>query len=95
MIGFRHTHPAMREMEDQYPEYGLNQREHAKKSLTHFNKLLSNAKYIAGQRFTYADIQMGVSLQFLVRLNKIEISEYPYLNDYIAMLNTRPSFSAS
>jgi glutathione S-transferase len=57
--------------------------------------LLGDTKYIAGQRFTYADIQMGVSLQFLVRLNKIEIGDYPYLNDYIAMLNIRPSFSVS
>ncbi len=95
MIGFRHPHPAMKEMEDQYPEYGLNQREHAKKSLAHFNKLLGDTKYIAGQRFTYADIQMGVSLQFLIRLNKIDIGDYPYLNDYIEMLSARPSFSVS
>jgi len=66
-----------------------------KKSLAHFNKLLGDTKYIAGQRFTYADIQMGVSLQFLIRLNKIDIGDYPYLNDYIEMLSARPSFSVS
>ena len=93
MIGFRHTHPAMSQIENQFPDYGLSQRENAKNSLRIFDKILFENEYVAGQRFTYADIQMAVSLQFLVGLNKIELSEYKALDAYIEMINARPSFN--
>jgi glutathione S-transferase len=93
MIGFRHTHPAMSKIENQFPDYGLSQGENAKNSLRIFDKILFENEYVAGQRFTYADIQMAVSLQFLVGLNKIELSEYKALDAYIEMINARPSFN--
>jgi|TARA_B110000967_G_scaffold24780_1_gene22789 glutathione S-transferase len=93
MFGFRHTHPAMSEMEDQNEEYGLAQREVGKKSLKSFDKILDDREFIAGDRFTYADLQMVVNLQFLVKLNRLNIEDYENLNDYVNQVSSRPSFS--
>ena len=45
-------------------------------------------------KFSYADIQAAVSLQFLVRLNRIDINDYQNLSEYINNITARPSFSA-
>ena len=92
MHGFRHTHPHMSQMENQNQEYGLAQRELAVKSLDTYNNIIASREYIAGERFTYADIQMVTSLQFLVRLNRLDIQDYENLNDYIYQVSSRPSF---
>ena len=93
MHGFRHTHPHMSQMENQNQEYGLAQRELAVKSLDIYDKIIASREYIAGERFTYADIQMVTSLQFLVRLNRLDIKDYENLNDYINQVSSRSSFS--
>jgi glutathione S-transferase len=93
MHGFRHTHPHMSQMENQNQEYGLAQRELAVRSLDVYNKIIASREYIAGERFTYADIQMVTSLQFLVRLNRLDIKDYENLNDYINQVSSRSSFS--
>jgi glutathione S-transferase len=93
MHGFRHTHPHMSQMENQNKEYGLAQRELAVKSLDVYDKIIASREYIAGERFTYADIQMVTSLQFLVRLNRLDIKDYENLNDYINQVSSRSSFS--
>ena len=93
MHGFRHTHPHMSQMENQNQEYGLAQRELAVRSLDVYNKIIATREYIAGERFTYADIQMVTSLQFLVRLNRLDIKDYENLNDYINQVSSRSSFS--
>lgn len=93
MHGFRHTHPHMSQMENQNQEYGLAQRELAVKSLDVYDKIIASREYIAGERFTYADIQMVTSLQFLVRLNRLDINDYENLSDYINQVSSRSSFS--
>ena len=92
MHGFRHTHPHMSEMENQNQEFGLAQRKLAVKELKNYDKIIQSREFIAGDRFTYADLQMVTSLQFLVRLNKLDIEEYENLNDYIIQVSSRPSF---
>jgi glutathione S-transferase len=92
MHGFRHTHPHMSEMENQNQEFGLAQRKLAVKELKNYDKIIESREFIAGDRFTYADLQMVTSLQFLVRLNKLDIEDYGNLNDYINQVSSRPSF---
>ena len=93
MHGFRHTHPHMSQMENQNQEYGLAQRELAVKSLDTYNNIIASREYIAGERFTYADIQMVTSLQFLVRLNRLDIKDYENLSEYVNQVSNRSSFS--
>ena len=94
MHGFRHTHPHMSALENQNNDFGLAQRELAVKSLKYFYKLMLNKEFIACNKFSYADIQAAVSLQFLVRLNRIDINDYQNLSAYINNITCRPSFSA-
>ncbi|MDA9577572.1 glutathione S-transferase family protein [Gammaproteobacteria bacterium] len=92
MHGFRHTHPHMSEMENQNEEYGLAQRKLGIKELENYDTIIQSREFIAGDRFTYADLQMVTSLQFLVQLNKLSIEDYGNLNEYIIQVSSRPSF---
>ncbi|MDA8899311.1 glutathione S-transferase family protein [Gammaproteobacteria bacterium] len=92
MHGFRHTHPHMSTMENQNEEYGLAQRKLGIKELKNYDTIIQSREFIAGDRFTYADLQMVTSLQFLVRLNKLDIEDYGNLNEYIIQVSSRPSF---
>ena len=91
--GFRHTHPHMSKMEDQNQDFGLSQRKLGTKALETFNEIISTKEFIAADRFSYADIQLAVNLNFLVRLNRLELKDYKNLNDYVAQVFARPSFS--
>jgi len=93
MHGFRHTHPHMSALEHQNNEFGLAQRELAVKSLKYYEEVITEKEFVACDKFSYADIQMTVSLQFLVRLNRIDINDYTNLNKYIGNISSRPSFS--
>ena len=93
MHGFRHTHPHMSALENQNNDFGLAQRELAVKSLQYFDKVMLNKEFIACSKFSYGDIQAAVSLQFLVRLNRIDINAYQNLSSYINNITCRPSFS--
>jgi len=92
MHGFRHTHPHMSAMENQNEEYGLAQRKLGIKELENYDTIIQSREFIAGDRFTYADLQMVTSLQFLVQLNKLNIEDYGNLNAYIIQVSSRPSF---
>ena len=93
MYGFRHTHPHMSALENQNNEFGLAQRELALKSLKYYDEIMVDKEYIACNKFSYADIQAVTSLQFLVRLNKIDINDYKNLSNYINNIAKRPSFA--
>ena len=93
MHGFRHTHPHMSALENQNNEFGLAQRELAAKSLGYYEEVIGEKEFIACNKFSYADIQAVSSLQFLVRLNKIDINDYKNLSNYINNIAQRPSFS--
>ncbi len=83
----------MSALENQNNEFGLAQRELAVKSLKYYEEVIAEKEFIACDKFSYADIQMTVSLQFLVRLNRIDINDYPNLSKYIGNISARPSFS--
>ncbi len=93
MHGFRHTHPHMSALENQNNEFGLAQRALAVKSLGYYEEVIKEKDFIACDRFSYADIQTVSSLQFLVRLNKIDLNDYKNLSTYVNNIAERPSFS--
>ena len=92
MHGFRHTHPHMSALENQNNEFGLAQRELALKSLGYYEEVIKEKDFIACDRFSYADIQTVSSLQFLVRLNKIDLNDFKDLSSYVNKIAERPSF---
>ncbi|MDB9770421.1 glutathione S-transferase family protein [Gammaproteobacteria bacterium] len=93
-MGFRHLHPAMAKMETQNKEYGETQKNIGMKSLKYFNGVLAESKFIAGERYTFADIQMISTTDFFIGLNQLELKDYPEIERHTKLMSDRPSFSA-
>ncbi|MDA9876509.1 glutathione S-transferase family protein [Gammaproteobacteria bacterium] len=93
-MGFRHLHPAMAKMETQNKEYGEIQKNIGMRSLKYFNGVLAESKFIAGDRYTFADIQMISTTDFFIGLNKLELADYPEIERHTKLMSERPSFSA-
>ncbi|TFW34846.1 glutathione S-transferase family protein [Massilia horti] len=61
----RHTHPALAVLEQpQFAEYGASQGEKMLETARWFDSLLAGQPYIAGERFTIADITAFCGLEF-------------------------------
>jgi len=69
----RHTHPALAVLEQpQFPEFGTSQGEKMLEKARWFDSVLANQPYIAGERFTVADITAFCALEFARGLMKFK-----------------------
>jgi glutathione S-transferase len=93
-MGFRHLHPAMSALETQNKEYGETQKNIGIKSLKYFNSVLSESEFVAGDRFTFADIQMITTTDFFIGLNRLNLDDYPEINRHSKLMSRRESFAA-
>lgn len=93
-MGFRHLHPAMSKLEVQNKDYGKTQLNIGIKSLKYFNSVLSESEFVAGDRYTFADIQMITTTDFFIGLNRLELKDYPEIERHTKLLSQRESFSA-
>ena len=61
----RHTHPALAPLEQpQFAEFGASQGEKMRETARWLDGVLANQPYVAGQRFTIADITAFCALEF-------------------------------
>ena len=93
-MAFRHLHPGMSEMEKQNKEYGETQKIIGIKSLKYFDESLAKAEFVAGDRFTFADIQMITTTDFFIGLNRLTLDDYPEIKRHSKLMSERSSFSA-
>ena len=93
-MAFRHLHPGMSEMEIQNKEYGETQKTIGIKSLKYFDAALAEAEFVAGDRFTFADIQMITTTDFFIGLNRLTLEDYPEITRHSKLMSERSSFSA-
>jgi glutathione S-transferase len=93
-MGFRHLHPAMSGMETQNKDYGEVQKNIGMKSLQYFNGVLSESEFVAGDRYTFADIQMITTTDFFIGLNQLKLEDYPEIERHTQLMSQRASFSA-
>ena len=93
-MGFRHLHPAMSGMETQNTDYGEVQKNIGMKSLQYFNGVLSESEFVAGDRYTFADIQMITTTDFFIGLNQLKLEDYPEIERHTQLMSQRASFSA-
>ena len=93
-MGFRHLHPAMSGMETQNKDYGEVQKNIGMKSLQYFNGVLSESEFVAGDRYTFADIQMITTTDFFIDLNQLKLEDYPEIERHTQLMSQRASFSA-
>ena len=93
-MGFRHLHPAMSALETQNKEYGETQKNIGIKSLKYFNSVLSKSEFVAGDRYTFADIQMITTTDFFIGLNRLNLDDYPEIERHTKLMSQRESFTA-
>jgi glutathione S-transferase len=91
----RHTHPRMAEMESpQVPDWAAANRPRALKAMAIVDETLSDRPFIAGDRFTVADITGLVALDFAKSARIVIPPELAHLNRWHAALKARPSAAA-
>ena len=93
-MAFRHLHPGMSNMEIQNKDFGETQKSIGIKSLKYFDTVLSESKFVAGDRFTFADIQMITTTDFFIDLNRLSMEDYPEIKRHFNLMSERSSFSA-
>ena len=93
-MAFRHLHPGMSNMEIQNKDFGETQKSIGIKSLKYFDTVLSESKFVAGDRFTFADIQMITTTDFFIGLNRLSMGDYPEIKRHFNLMSERSSFSA-
>lgn len=89
---FRHANPMAKMLEDQVPEYGEKMRARAQKRLQILDKELADKAFIAGDRFSIADITAYCSIKFFKKLSECPVLEsQANLQRWYDEINNRPS----
>jgi glutathione S-transferase len=89
---FRHLHPAMAELEvPQVPAWGEVNRSRALDSLALLDRELGNRPYLAGDRFTVADITALVAVDFMRPMKWRIPDELSHVKRWHADVSARPS----
>lgn len=89
---FRHLHPAMAELEvPQVPAWGEANRARALDSLALLDRELGNRAYLAGERFTVADITALVAVDFMRPMKWRIPDELSHVKRWYADVSARPS----
>ena len=101
MFGFamaiRHTHPGLAPLEQpQFPEFGRSQGEKVRAVARWFDEELSRHPFIAGERFTIADITAFCAVEFARGLLKFRPADegMPHLQAWRDRIAERPSAKA-
>lgn len=95
MMVLRHLNPVMAQMEvPQVPEWGEANKPKVLAALGFFNDQLADRAFVAGPRFSVADITMLVAVDFL-RVIRTEVSEHQtHLKRWYDVVSQRPSAKA-
>lgn len=92
----RHTHPGLAALEQpQFPDYGHAQRARVSEAAAWFDHVLKSRPWLAGDRFTVADITAFCAIEF-ARLMKFKPADegFSALQDWRDRVAARPSAQA-
>ena len=90
----RHTHPGLAPLEQpQFPEFGSSQGQKMREVALWLDRLLASQPFVAGERFTIADITAFCALDFARGLMKFVPGDegMPNLQAYRDRIAQRPS----
>jgi glutathione S-transferase len=94
MMTFRNTHDYLKGRIVQVPEYGEVSRKHALTRFEWLDRELDDREFVAGDRYTIADITLLIGVDF-GRVSNIRIdSEYKNLTRWYGEVSSRPSAQA-
>lgn len=92
---FRHSHPAMKEMEvPQVPAWAESNKPRVAEFLTLLDSELKDRRYIAGERYSVADITGLISIDFMKPAKLAVPVTLGHLNRWYAEVSARPSAQA-
>jgi glutathione S-transferase len=91
---FRHLHPAMRQMEQQVPQWGEANKPRVAEFLELLDRELRDRPYVAGDRYSVADITGLIAVDFM-KPAKLELApELENVRRWHSDVAARPSASA-
>ena len=92
---FQNTSPIFQGRFKQFPEYGEEQRAIVYRRLERMDRELNGHHFVAGDRFTIADITALVAIDMGARLADIKIApEFAHLTHWYETVSSRPSAKA-
>ena len=91
---FRHTHPSMKEMESQIPEWGEANKPRVLDFLALLNRELKDRLFIAGDHYSIADITALVAVDFMRPAKLPMPEEFINIRRWYAQMSERASATA-
>jgi glutathione S-transferase len=92
---FQHTNPLFKDRLKQMPEYGASQQEAVKDQLKWLDAQIGSKPFIAGDRFTIADITAEVGVDFAVQMAGVPMDpSLKNLARWHQAVSSRPSAKA-
>jgi glutathione S-transferase len=92
---FRHTHPAMREMENpQIPQWAEVNRGRALTAMRRFDAALASRRFLAGEAFSVADITGLIAMDFTKQARIAIPDDLSHLRRWREEVAARPSTAA-
>ncbi len=68
--------------------------EAAPQTLTMFDEQLGQSEYLAGERFSIADITLGIAIDFARMVKVVEVPDLANISRWYEQISARPSWSA-
>jgi glutathione S-transferase len=91
---FRHLHPAMRELENQVPEWGEANKPRVLEFLRFFDSALKDSLFVCGEHYTIADITGMIAVDFMKPAKLAVPEDLIHLRRWYAHVAARPSAGA-
>jgi glutathione S-transferase len=91
---FRHLHPAMRDLENQVPEWGEVNKPRVVEFLEFVDSELKDRLFVAGDHYTVADITGLVAVDFMKPAKLAIPTQFTNLQRWHAQVSARPSAKA-
>lgn len=92
---FRNITGFFKDRETCVEEWGKVCAEKAPKALQMFDAQLADSEYLAGDKFSVADISLAVALDFARMVKVVDLPDLPNINRWYEVVNARPSLSAT
>ncbi len=91
----QHTHPLFKDRVTQIPEFGAMRKEHGLKRMEWLDSILAQREFVAGDRFTIADITALAAIDLGQNLAGVKMpDEARHLKRWHTAVSSRPSAKA-
>lgn len=91
----QHTHPLFKDRMQQFPQFGEVRREHGLKRLEWLDSILAQRPFVAGDRYSIADITAQVSIDVGVNIGGLKVpGGARHLKRWHESVSSRPSAKA-